>query len=141
MLAQNFKTPAELGILDEEFDALKKVLTALEREEIEYSLPRGAVEKQQLKYFNMGWADCQSVACIAGWAFYFSNGVAFKKIITGKNTFDSFDAIQPLPLRDLLLPTQHPYVSLDQIKPSQAAIALRNYLTYGKARWNEALAS
>jgi hypothetical protein len=34
MLAQNFKTPAALGISDAEFEALVKALGMLEREEI-----------------------------------------------------------------------------------------------------------
>lgn len=34
MLAQNFKTPADLGITDVEFDALYKVLGILERSEV-----------------------------------------------------------------------------------------------------------
>jgi hypothetical protein len=72
MLAQNFKTPAELRISEVAFTALVTVLGMLDRGEI-------AAEE-----FHMGdWWErghdargrfCGSVGCIGGWASYVAKG-------------------------------------------------------------------
>lgn len=118
MLAQNFKTPMDLGLSDPEFDALFKVLGMLER---------GEIEPEQ---FNMSrW--CGTICCIIGHA----------------RNLDARAFSGPILDRDVALrqlfgagTVGRRKIGLSDIAPTQAAIALRNYLTHGEARWDEALA-
>lgn len=127
MLAQNFKTPADLGITAAEFDALVKVLGMLERGELTHdhwdcpSVPNGF---SMIEYITE--TQCGTVACIAGWADKIAD-----------TTFASRHLFNlPRALDELFSgPTR------GDASPSQAAIALRNYLTHGEPRWDEALAS
>lgn len=112
MLAQNFKTPTDLDISDAEFDALRKVLGMLERGEI-------AERQFDMRHIHH---DCGSPARICGWALHVSNN------------YRLFGSVWPQRLADLLR-------TRTGVNTSQAAIALRNYLTHGEPRWNEALAS
>lgn len=130
MLAQNFKTAADLEISDVEQDALIKVLGMLERNDF----ARG-------ESFNMGWwyrhsNTCGTVGCIAGWAYHLSDGEAFP--------FVGCVGSPPDHLRSLFIPVDGPNVeianvAMQKITSSQAAIALRSYLTTGDANWEEAL--
>ncbi len=130
MLAQNFKTAADLGISDKEFEALRKVLGMFERGEI------------TPEHFDMGNWKCGTTYCIGGWA----------EKIAGESC-QSFDKIS----RTFSVRERHPeLVGLDRLffpkarygdggaydaTPEQGAFALRNYLTHGEPRWAEALAS
>lgn len=133
MLAQNFKTPAELQITDAEFEALVKVLGMLER---------GDIKPSKFSMHHPGdqdtWTidDCGTPACIAGWARY----------VAGDRIFDRA-AYSPSPysqeLSNLFMMGRarcdwpaSPFLAT----PHQAAIALRGYLTTGQTRWDEALA-
>lgn len=127
MLAQNFKTPAELKITDAEFDALYKVLGMLEREElkhVDFAKPEGP------NGFNLGCfknqTACGTVACIAGWSDLLF-GTTFERQHSARTKGD--------PLINLFTPAKQ-----DEVTTSQAAIGLRNFLTHGEARWAEALA-
>jgi hypothetical protein len=135
MLAQNFKTPADLQITDAEFDALVKVLGMLEREEIAYA--PSSYHDPNLdsvpQFFNMltvdGIADCGTTGCICGWARH-----------VGGDRLLFLD--RPFFLDDLFcMASSGAYRgrAAEDILPHEAAIALRNYLTHGKPRWNEAL--
>jgi hypothetical protein len=136
MLAQNFKTPADLGISDAEFEALLKVLRMMERGEIR-AAPKDAVfDRYNIReahtMFRMastnGSADCGTACCILGWAWHLDDGMA-------RHLFWETD--QNPALNELF------YTHTDGIycrNPEQGAIALRNYLTFGEARWAEALA-
>lgn len=121
MLAQNFKTPAELKITDAEFGALYQVLGMLERDEIPHHL------------FDMcivGEPECGTPGCIKGWARAIS-GQKFLQLKIPRN------------LDDLFFPgdsTRHFKRSPYTATPNEAAIALRSYLTHGEARWHEAMA-
>lgn len=116
MLAQNFKTPADLEISDDEFDALAKVLGMLEREEI------------RRDDFDMDWPDgCGAPCCILGHARRLG---AFR---------DEWLGGMPAAHCALFAPVTR--VRYSTITPDQAAIALRNFLTHGEPRWQEALAS
>ncbi len=138
MLAQNFKTPADLKISDAEFDALFKVLGMLERDEVRraetYTMRLAENHGTTPMGFHMGTfyganEECGTVCCICGWAEFvghlpagslmrarfFNSGLM--KLFDPTGTFDS-----------------------DKIGTQQAAIALRNYLTHGEPRWDEALA-
>lgn len=126
MLAQNFKTPTDLGISDKEFDALVNVLGMLERCEIKE------------EYFSMGKVkNCGSPSCILGWARHVSS---CKNIFALEGDFTKWRRL-PTQVRRLFA-----YVESTRdfdahvASPSQAAIALRNYLTTGEPNWAEALA-
>src|SRR5688572_5837844 len=75
MLAQNFKTAAELKLTEDERAALVTVLGMLEREEI----PEHAFT---MKHFRPIWTDqyakvateCGTVGCLCGWANHVSGG-------------------------------------------------------------------
>lgn len=143
MLAQNFKTPAELDIPEEDFWALVKVLGMLEREEFCFDpcfTKRGLgfspmpIGKETFFMGTLGKTnECGTIACIGGWV----------AIMTGKSDFDADEYVcnPPGKLYQLFWPgdteCQNGYIAT----PSQAAIALRNYLTDGEPRWAEALAA
>ena len=126
MLAQNFKTPADLKITDAEFDALAKVLGMLERGDIkDYEFGMAAWYKT---------TACGTVHCIGGWA----------RTILGAHAFNYTAPWTKDPLSRLFYPKAH-YVAGRLVNAydatrDQAAIALRNYLTHGEPRWEEALA-
>lgn len=81
MLAQNFRTAADLGISDAELGALITVLGMLERGELVYAPHNNSTVPNG---FNMGsvdhQTDCGTVACICGWA----------RFIGGEEVFDIF---------------------------------------------------
>jgi hypothetical protein len=137
MLAQNFKTAVELGISDAEVEALIKVLGILERGEVEHVVPSLLVGPQPdysagyTGHFNMirvaTREDCGTVACILGTA----------RLLCGLHLFPEWEAMSSL--KSLFWPFRLGTFFRDII-PAQAAIALRNYLTTGAPRWEEALA-
>lgn len=135
MLAQNFKTASALRITDAEFDALVRVLGALERGELIHVPDRHETlpfPKGQSS-FNMNlWnapsnEDCGTVHCIGGWAEQFG-GI-------------TWGLPRPIALTALFYPPLKAKVGYDDITTAQAAIALRNYLTHGEPRWEEALSA
>lgn len=132
MLAQNFKTPADLGIKDVEFEALVKVLGMLERGELrEAPKPNRTWDHHTFKGmgFNMECSGvknaCGTVACIGGWAAY----------LMGRPMNEYVNYHYSTPLENLFWGNTNEETSI-----SQAAIALRNFLTHGEPRWAEALA-
>ena len=134
MLAQNFKTPTTLGISDREHAALVKVLGMLEREElkhVEWACSTFGFNMELISVHN----ECGTMACLMGWA----------QIIGGADLFDMETVGPNQCLLDLFLfigKKRSKFINnIDrrEVKPAQAAIALRNYLTRGKACWQEAL--
>jgi hypothetical protein len=128
MLAQNFKTAAELQISDAELESLIKVLGMLERQELVHVLPN---EEARVKNgFCIRTVciqtDCGTVACIMGWARLVSNNKSL------------FDARPPAALN--LFQMDNSYYKPD-VSIEQAAWAIRNYLTHGEARWDEVMAA
>lgn len=147
MLAQNFKTPAALEVTTAEFDALARVLGMLEREELKHVPARPSVHlhPESIKdfysgrkfsgLFNMvGFAErteCGTAACIAGTCdLLFGTSFAVKFWTAGA---------LPRSLMELFAPDEVTNGGMISIRPEQAATALRNYLTSGEARWEEAL--
>jgi len=131
MLAQNFKTATDLGITEDEVLALIQVLGMLERGEISE------------KHFWMArfWSECGTVGCLCGWANYVSNGAAFPEVNPDHTAATIETALRKrLPLAALALFASDGRTSAGDAKPAHGAIALRNYLTTGEARWAEALA-
>jgi len=134
VLAQNFKTAADLDITEQQRAALMKVLVLLETGKIEYTImdddwPVG-FGQPFTGHFNMHtWgreAPCGTVACIGGTAERIGN-VIFKGYPTNERLGDLFEprAIRAEKWKD--------------ISPSQAATALRSYLSTGNARWDLAV--
>ena len=133
MLAQNFKTPAELDLTSAEFDALYKALGMLERGEIEQDhFTMAATAK-------VAPGGCSTPGCILGWANHIAGQALF---------FDKIDYSDPLAdlflyknsdafRRNFAAPNSP---SVDAVTTAQASIALRNYLTHGESRWDEVLA-
>lgn len=138
MLAQSFKSAADLGLTTDEQGALIKVLGMLEREEIAYRERGGRMlhpwERTQPVGFNMyhffGESDCGTIACIAGWAIHIGKldrGLIDKRFVLPAlaDLFDPYDSIGA--------------GRTHTITPAQAATALRSYLTTGSANWAEAI--
>ena len=127
MLAQNFKTAKELGLAQVEVEALVIVLRMLER---------GDITREQ---FHMGRFrhECRTPACICGWAHYVSRGLAFSELASPCGPIILHRRASGA-LSELFRLTQA-RGSGGEITPAQAAVALRNYLTLGEPRWDEAM--
>ena len=127
MLAQNFKTAAELGLADVEAEALVTVLRMLER---------GDIAREE---FHMGrfQHECRTPACICGWAHHVSRGKAFSELSTRHGPILLYRRLGNS-TRALFRLTEA-RASGGEITPAQAALALRNYLTHGEPRWAEAM--
>lgn len=136
MLAQNFKTPAELGKTADEFDALVKVLGMLEREECEF-VPGDFYENRHKPLPKVGFSmsvvfetkHCGTVGCIVGWARHFG----------GKYVFACPRDEQNREWQNWMQLIAPPNWREGKYTAAQSAIALRNYLTHGQPNWAEAL--
>lgn len=123
MLAQNFKTAADLGITDKEFNALAKVLGMFERNEI------------KADRFSMRALHCGTTACIKGWC-----QIVSMDIHMFQNCWDrESSSWRPNPINELF--GYQGTAAREKRTPSQAATALRNYLTHGEPRWAEAMSA
>lgn len=142
MLARNFKTPGELDLSQEVFDALVSALNILERGEIEH-IPRGDWRCASKRFagkhprkFNMGAWDtptsCGMVGCIGGLVEAISK-------VKLRTKYSSPTALVPLGLQELCYPDLS--YSYDDITVEQAATALRQYLSTGEANWKSILTS
>lgn len=134
MLAQSFKSAADLNITEPQLSALQKTLVLLETGKLKH-IPSEKLnfdpcrrrDRQFDGLFNMDHSffcgDCGTVACIRGTATLIS-GIEFPA------------SHAPLGLRNL-------FYSWGAGDPdtSQAATALRSYLTTGDARWDLAVQS
>jgi hypothetical protein len=131
MLAQNFKTGKELGLADVEVESLITVLRMLEREDI------------AREAFHMGrfQDECKTPACLCGWAHHISRGRAFPELSARFGPLMLYRRVSHSPSAVELFRLTAVRGSGGEITPAQAAIALRNYLTYGEPRWTEAMAA
>ncbi len=136
MLAQSFLSASDLGITAPQKDALMKVLVLLETGKLEYVpdyIERSYGSKEFTGHFNMDeWAcktGCGTIRCIGGTAAAISGN---------HDLFGDWSLMGPQSLRQLFAPP-NPF-EWSAISPSQAAIALRSYLTTGDARWDLATA-
>jgi hypothetical protein len=129
VLAQNFKTAKELGLADVEVEALIAVLRMLERQDITQA------------QFHMGRFrhECRTPACICGWAHHVSSGRAFPELTSPLGPIILFRRLSPS--AGELFRLTEARGSGGEISPTQAALALRNYLTHGEARWAETTAA
>jgi hypothetical protein len=140
MLAQSFKTAAQLQISKAEHETLVKVLGMLERGEIKPSPQRGRslgflpldkladYEIAEPEFFDMRHvicaSDCGTSCCILGWAQYVSDDAVFNYNHSNRG------------LGYLFYPNRE---GVDCTNPQQGAMALRNYLTSGFPRWREVM--
>jgi hypothetical protein len=130
MLAQSFKSAADLGISEPQLKALMKTLVLLETDRMIHVEARDYVMDgtKFSGHFNMGnWrraAECGTVACIGGTAE-----------LIGRVRFAHYGAANPR-LKELFHPSRWPQDDWSKITPAQAATALRSYLTTGDARWD-----
>lgn len=135
MLAQNFKTAADLGISNTNLEALIKVLGMLERGELQHTPDPETFEGSD--GFNMAdynFSDtnaCGTVHCIAGWC-----DRLFKTDFVGLHMISPPEGL-PHSLNDLF--SGAPGKNWNTTA-GQAAVALRSYLTTGDPNWAEAFA-
>ena len=139
MLAQNFKTADELGIKEEQREALMKTLVMLETGKLVHntddSIAKYSMNEEDAPFtghFNMAsWRQttpCGTAACIGGTA----------EMIAGYDVFDEYDAQEGgIQLDQLFQPRR--IADWEAITPEQAAAALRSYLSTGDARWDLAI--
>lgn len=145
MLAQNFKSAADLRLNDKQRDALIKTLALLDSgqlqyiniEEHEYDV-RSVMEKKFTGNFNMSeWTfaskQCGTVACIGGTACLIAHDLGLFPNPDYSNKLKNEE------LHDLFYPPLDG--SWNDITPEQAATALRSYLTTGNAQWKAAVQS
>jgi hypothetical protein len=134
MLAQSFKSAADLGITEPQFDALRKTLVLLETGKLRHVPAPDNYQWSGTDFsfkFNMGsWrrdaagGECGTVCCIGGTA----------ELVGNVDFSDRAGALD-----DLFYAKDCP-INLTAITPAQAATALRSYLTTGDARWDLAVA-
>jgi hypothetical protein len=134
MLAQNFKTAEDLQVTEQAHAALIKVLHLLDCGDLKHcKLEKGPESdsffqpKHVENAFNMSSFECGTVRCIGGWVLHF---------LVGKHQVNAAKAGNN-ELHYLFYPPNH--VGYNDITTTQAACALRSYLTTGKAEWEEAL--
>lgn len=135
MLMQNFKSAVDLGISEPQRDALQKTLVLLETGKLKFA-PAGLSPDNSSSeftgHFNMQWFnkrdECGTVCCICGTAELIGD-VEFGPLKYELNDLNALffgDGKTSVPLYD--------------IRPEQAARALRSYLTTGDANWKDACA-
>lgn len=135
MLAQSFLTAEELEITEAQKDALCKTLVLLETGKLQHfdmnTISDDYFENEAAfsGHFNMATFgsnhECGTAACIAGTAELIS-GVQFVRECRSDE------------LEELFYVTSID-IEMNAITPSQAATALRSYLTTGDARWDLAV--
>jgi len=154
MLQRNFLSATDLNLSDEQRDALIKVLYALEGDQLRHWVcdedNRAAMVIGLLPIppmsFNMSWWKatdydptnnvCGTTCCIGGWAEQFAG----KKDLFRNGRFKH-------PGHDELSELFYPFhghvgqqnIDYSEITPQQAAWALSNFLSTGKANWCEVL--
>jgi hypothetical protein len=147
-MSDNFKTARELRLSRREHNALVWTLGMLERGELKESPPD--LRRQSGNFFYMPDVitrlSCGTAACMKGWAAIHMLGI--NPDPDGTYRLDAFQLVEAHTfldknndaLNDLFYfggaSEQH---RMMDVKPHHAACALRNYLTHGKANWNEAM--
>jgi len=91
--------------------------------------------------FHMGQFrhECRTPSCICGWAHHVSGGRAFPELTSQHGPLLLYRRVSA-PLAELFRLTAARGSGGD-ITPTQAAVALRSYLTHGEPRWAEATAA
>lgn len=127
MLAQNFKTPEELGVTEKGYVGLLKVLRMLESGELVWTPPYSPIPNG----FNMArcWEEhtCGTIGCIGGYAGWYPGWYP-----NAINTGISHGGGKGNSLGKLFSP---PNWGSGHYTVDQAAKALRSYLVTGEADW------
>lgn len=145
MLAQNFKSPTDLGLTDAEQSAFILVLGLLERGELVHvtkwsgaSLRKDGQYSGQfcMELWNDTFSSCGTIGCIGGTAEMVGN-------LPHGSLLDTMKGNQKL--TDLCFPGELLFeagveIDYSDITPAQAARALRSYLTTGDPNWVYAVA-
>lgn len=131
MLARTFLSAKQLDITEKQHAALIDILGRLERGELVHCSVKVEYEDfdfvEDKLFFNMlEWMTCGTVGCIGGWA------EALHDI--------TFDVRSNRKLNELFFMPRHTSIQMANVTVEQAAHALSNYLTTGRASWNEVLA-
>lgn len=131
MLMQNFQTADQLGLTEQQRDALIKTLVLLETGKLTHVSASGDFRFSDhfTGHFNMdNWnrSDaCGTICCIGGTAELVGHLPLFSLNILARR--DSYSD-----LFDLFCPQM---LDWEEITTAQAATALRAFLTTGKADW------
>jgi hypothetical protein len=124
MLAQNFKAATDLGITEKELSALIAVLGRLERGELVETHKFSPTVPNGFSMSIVSTAtECGTVGCIKGWC-QMDSGVFMKSFAATGELYDLF---------------MYDDERRHGVTVEQAASGLRNYLTTGKANWDEVL--
>jgi hypothetical protein len=115
-----FKTPSQLKITREEFDALVVVLDKLEH----LRIPAKLFTMETVGFHDL----CGTPACIKGWG---------NKVLKRR----AFDYESNHPCNRLFYPFQTNKCDPYKAKRKQAAKALRTYLRTGKPNWEKVMAA
>lgn len=137
MLAAVYLSARRLGLSDAERDGLVGVLEGLERGWFVHLRPGEVAGDYSVGFaFNMGWFDCRTTACIAGWSDLM-HGTRFVRGYSGRS---KRKGTLGRALQDLFYGREgRQHFELSEITTGQAAAALRNYLTTGFPLWGEVL--
>lgn len=140
MLAQNFKSAADLGIEEVELSALISVLYMLEREEVVLKFRSDGKQNaiHMDNYLAGDDTECGTTGCIIGWAHKLSGRIAFPEL-RGSH----WDATSKFERRLTREACDLFYIDNNRSHPDrvdQIAAALRSWMTTGNARWDLALA-
>ena len=142
MLAQNFKKAADLGISEAQFAALRKTLVLAETGRLRHIDPTDyrhdfLGKKSFTGHFNMNWwsmkRTCGTCCCLGGTAELVGNLREDALHVAAQKNPELFNLFYP-GRRD-----RGRDINMKLITPSQAATALRSYLTTGDARWDLAV--
>jgi len=136
MLARSFLSAEDLGIRQDQRDALIKVLHMLERGELVHTVfsrvHHTIFARETHRGFNMTlWVEkhrCGTIACIGGWAELVANDSNLFDVVVNK-------------LDELFSPPEDEVTNYASVTVEQASRALSSYLTTGDPRWSEATKS
>lgn len=137
MLARNFKSATDLRISEEEYEALIAVLGMLERGELVYAEYPNIRRTDDTKLFNMNnsGGECGTPACIGGWVAILMGrclGTGYNSVCHYVSSCD----YEKHPLQDLYW--NDAALNMNATV-EQAAMAVRSFLTTGKAKWKKVL--
>lgn len=133
MLARSFLSATAIGITEQEYEALIKVLGLFERGEVHHT---ESIEGHIENGFNIAQEvfKCGTPSCIGGWAAAFMGKEGRTEITEYVDRYLNLDDVRH-PLYYLYWQNTYSSTTVEQ-----AAEALRNFLATGTPNWEEVLA-
>lgn len=134
------KTAQELGITEQEYEALKVVRDALD----EGIIKDADVEEKESFIFDMSICgartSCGTAGCIGGWMYVvMNNDGKIPNTISGRGRLHGMENYVNIKrseeLQDLFFPPVH--LQYEDISSSYAVIAIDNFLMTGYPDWEE----